>query len=142
MMPQRNKRNRGSIVYWSARLCERKAKQKYVAISRLTKKIIGSCKLIIDGLQCTRYATSHKVHHGSHTKVKSGIDPRKKNFSWYEIPERYLPGRCDFTIIIYNSDIANQSQTSKCTEDYRFIKLQEKINHLMYKDRIKQFAKN
>ena len=30
----------------------------------------------------------------------------------------------------------------KCTEDYKFIKSQEKINHIMYMDNIKIFAKN
>ena len=30
----------------------------------------------------------------------------------------------------------------KCTAGYKFSKLQEKINHLMYMDEIKLFAKN
>ena len=49
-------------------------------------------------------------------KLDCGFDSWMKKFSWGENPERYLPGRCVFTIIIiiiiiiiYNSDDTTQS---------------------------------
>ena len=84
---------------------------------------------------------SRKVYLGNHERLASWIDSRRKNLSWTGNPERYLPGRCFFTITICNRDNTTLSH-KKCTEGYKFTKSQEKINHIMYMDDIKLFAKN
>ena len=55
--------------------------------------------------------------------------------------KRYIPGRCTITITIYNRGVATQP-LRKGTAGYKLSGSQEKINHLMYMDDIKLFAKN
>ena len=57
-----------------------------------------------------------------------------------ENPERHLPGRCTFTITIRNSDNATESENP--VGEYKFTRLRENINRLMYMDDIKLLAKN
>ena len=78
----------------------------------------------------------------SHQKRESGIDSKKKKFSWGKNPERHLPERCAFTITICNCKNATKPHTKKCPWGYKSIKLQENINHLMFMDDIKLFEKN
>ena len=78
---------------------------------------------------------SHKFHLESHEKLESGINNGKKNFSRDKNPARLLPGRCVFANIICNMPL-------HCTGSYKFTKSKDKINHLMYMDDIKLFAKN
>ena len=47
---------------------------------------------------------SHKVYRGNQKKLEGGIDSRRKRISWGKNPERNLPGRCNITITICNSD--------------------------------------
>ena len=54
---------------------------------------------------------SHKLHHGSHEKLESIIDHKRKKCSRGKCPEKYPPGICNFTITISNSDKATQLST-------------------------------
>ena len=80
---------------------------------------------------------SHKLNRENHEKLESGIDSKRKKLSWSEDPERYIPRRCAVIFAICNFHILR-----KCTGRYKLIKSQETINHLMYMDNIKLFAKN
>ena len=57
------------------------------------------------------------------------------------IGKAHLPRRCTFAITICNVMHLNYI-FRKCTGDSKFIKSQEKINHLIFMDDIKLFAKN
>ena len=54
---------------------------------------------------------SRKVYRENHEKLESGIDYKRKKFSWGENPKRYTPGRCAINITICNSYDATQSRT-------------------------------
>ena len=54
--------------------------------------------------------------------------------------KRHLLGSCAVLITICNSYDATQLHR-KCTKGYKFTKLQEKMNHLMYMEDKKLFAK-
>ena len=54
---------------------------------------------------------SHKLDHGSHVELESGINSRGKNFGRGLNTERYLPRKIIFTIRISNSDDTTQSHT-------------------------------
>ena len=58
--------------------------------------------------------------------------------------KRYIPRKCTISIPIYNCDHATHLYTQKMPEKIgeKIRKSQEKINHLMYMDNIKLFAKN
>ena len=45
--------------------------------------------------------------------MESGIDSRRKKFSWGKDPERYIPRRYAITISICNSDDNTQPHTQK-----------------------------
>ena len=67
---------------------------------------------------------------------------RVENFNWGENLERCIPGRCTITITIRNSHDATHHIFRQCTGGNKLTKSQEKINHLIYMDDIKLFAKN
>ena len=82
---------------------------------------------------------SHKFNQRSHEIV---IDNRRENIHRGENPGGYLPRKCIYTITICNSNDDTQSLREKCIGSDKFTKSKEKINHLMYMDDIKLFAKN
>ena len=84
---------------------------------------------INDSLKTCKIADEVIMFMGKKT-WKTGMDSRRKTFYWGKNPERYLPGRCAIIITICNNN------------GYNLTKLQEKINHPMYRDVIKLFAKN
>ena len=56
---------------------------------------------------------SHKIHHGSHGKLESGIDRSGKIFGRDENPEGHLSRRCTFTFTIFKSIDVTQMHTKK-----------------------------
>ena len=78
---------------------------------------------------------SHKIHRRSHEKLESGIYNEGEN------SERHLSRRCTLVISICNGNDATQFHNLKCTVGYKFTKSQKRINHLIYIDDIKLFAK-
>ena len=56
---------------------------------------------------------SHKVYRENHGNLESGIDRRRKKFSWGKDPERYIPERCSITITLCNNDDATQTHTQE-----------------------------
>ena len=54
---------------------------------------------------------SYKVYHRKQEKLESGIDNRRKKFTWGEIPERYIPERRAITITICYHNNTNQPHT-------------------------------
>ena len=54
----------------------------------------------------------------------------------------YIPRRCTITLTICNSDDASQPQIQEMHCWIKLTKTQENVNHLMYIDDIKHFAKN
>ena len=81
---------------------------------------------------------SHKLHRKDHANLETGADSRMKKLSWNKDPKRDFPRRC--TIIIAIMPLNHILR--KCTVGYKLSRSQEKINHLMYMDDIKLFAKN
>ena len=45
---------------------------------------------------------SHKLYGGNYENMESGIDSRRKKFSWNKDPKRCFPRRCSITLIIHN----------------------------------------
>ena len=85
---------------------------------------------------------SHKVHRENHENLASWIDRRREMLRWSKDPERYISGGCLITISICKSDDATQPHTQKIHRRKKISKSQEKMNHLMFMDNIKLFAKN
>ena len=80
---------------------------------------------------------SHKIHHGSHEKLECRIDSRRKNFSRDEKIQRGIFQEDVLSLLLFViAMIPLNSILRKCTGDYKFTKLREMINHLMYKDDI------
>ena len=121
---------------------ESKTKRKNVAWIDFKKAYDGPAKLNYRLSQNEQdIQRSHKVYRKYHGKQDSGTDSRKKKLGWGENPERNFPERCAITITICNSNDVTESRTGKCTGGCKLYKSQEKINHLMYMDDIKLFAK-
>ena len=115
-MPQGNNTNRRSTIHWSTYLQEEQNElnKSICGLDWLQKSIrYGPVKLDNRISKCTRYPTKSWSHRRNHKKLVSGINSRKKKFTWDENPERYIPGRCTITITIGNSDDATQSNSKK-----------------------------
>ena len=82
---------------------------------------------------------SHKLHRENHENLESWIDSRRKKLDWNKDPKMYFQMRWAITLIIHNCQI---HILRKCPAGYKLSRSQEKINHLMYLDDIKLFAKN
>ena len=80
---------------------------------------------------------SDEVNHKNNGKPESSISSKRNKFCRGENPKRHLLGR--LTSVGYSHD-ATELYTN-CTRGYKFTKLQETINHLIYIDEIKIFAK-
>ena len=86
---------------------------------------------------------SQKLYLESHENLERGIDGRRKKLSWSDGPMRFISKRCAITVTIHNCDDEPLNHIlRKCTAGCKLSKLQEQINHLIYMDDIKLFAKN
>ena len=83
----------------------------------------------------------HKLHRTDHEHLESGADSRRKKHTWNKDPKRHLPRRCTIIIFIIAMMPLNRI-FRKCTAGYKLSRSLEKINHQMYMDEIKFFAKN
>ena len=79
----------------------------------------------------------HKIYWKSHDDLETEADSRRKKLSWNKDPRRYAlsPLRFIIAMMPFNHILR------KCTAWYKRRRSQEKINHLMYMDDIKLFAK-
>ena len=84
---------------------------------------------------------SHYLYRENYENLVSGIDSRTEKLNWNKDPKSYIPKRCAITITIYNCDDALNHILRKCIAGYKLTKSLEKINHLMYIDDTKLFAK-
>ena len=114
-MQQVNQRHRRTTLHWSAhpqREQDETEKSTY-GLDWLQKGIwYGPAKLdnkLPQNVQDIR--SSHKLYRENYENLKSGIDSRRAKLSWSEDPERYIPGRCNITITICNSDDTSQPHT-------------------------------
>ena len=55
---------------------------------------------------------SHKLYRENHENLKNGIGNRKEEFIWSEDTKRYIPRRCNISVIICNSDDAHSTTYS------------------------------
>ena len=85
---------------------------------------------------------SQKIHHGSHEKLISEIESRRKNFSRSDDSERYLQRRFTFAITFVIAMMLCKCTLRKCTKGFKIYKVAENINQFMFMDDIKLFAKN
>ena len=122
---------------------DKKEKSSY-GLDRLQKVIwYGPTKMDTTQFQNVQNITwSHKLHRRDHENLESGTDNRRKKQSWNKDPKRYFPRRCTITLTIQNSHDATEQHSPKMCNGYKLSRSQEKINHLMYMDDIKLFAKN
>ena len=109
---------------------------------RLTKKDLwyGSAKLdnkLPQNVQ--NIIWSHKLHRENHENLESGINSKRKKLTWNKDPKMYFPRRCP---IIHNCHDVTQPHTQKMHSRIKLSRAQGNINHLMYMDEIKIFAKN
>ena len=81
---------------------------------------------------------SHKHYRENHENLESGVDNRRKKLSWSKDPKRYFSRRLLFIIAM----MPLNHILRKCSAGYKLCRSYEKINHLMYMDDIKLFAKN
>ena len=88
------------------------------------------------------YKIADKVIKFIKETIESGIDIGREKFCYGENPEKYIPVRCANTVTILIAVVPLNPIFKKCIGSYKYIKSQEKINHLMYMDDIKQFDKN
>ena len=92
------------------------------------------------------YKISHDIINfikKKHEQQESWINSMKKKLGWNKDPKWDFPRRCIVTPTIHNCHDANKKKIlRKCTAGYKLSRSQEKINHLMYLDDIKLFAKN
>ena len=85
---------------------------------------------------------SDKLYRKNHEELESGADNRRKKLSLNKDPKRYFPRKYTITLTIPNSHDATNHILKKCRAGYKFSRSQEEINHRIYMDDIKQFAKN
>ena len=78
---------------------------------------------------------SRTVYREDHGNLDSGFDSKRQKLCRDKDPNRHIPGICTITMIPINHILR------KCTAGYKLSKSQEKINHVMYMDNIKLFAK-
>ena len=62
----------------------------------------------------------HKIHYESHEKPVSGINCRRKIFTWSESQKRHNPGSCTFALTIWNRNDTIQLYTKEV--HYKFTK--------------------
>ena len=85
---------------------------------------------------------SHKVYRENQGKLDDGIDSRRKSLTEVKIQRGIFLSDALSPLIFVISMILLNHILRKCTGGYKLTKSQEKINHSMYMDDIKLFAKN
>ena len=89
------------------------------------------------------YKISHKVINFIEQTMKTWkMHSRRKKHSWNKDPKRHLSRRCNSPLLFIIAMMPLNHILRKCTAGYKLSRSQEKINHLMYMDNIKLFAKN
>ena len=86
---------------------------------------------------------SHKLYRENHENLESEIDKGRKKVNWIKDPNRYI-SRCTIycTLLFIIAMMTLNHLLRKSTVGYKLSRSQEKINHLMYMDDIKLFARN
>ena len=85
---------------------------------------------------------SHKLYRENYENLESGIDSSRKKLNCNKDPKRYFQGDALSPLLFINALMPLNHILRKCTAGYKLSRSQEKINHLMYIDDIKLFAKN
>ena len=142
-MPQRIQRitlHRSTHPKWEQ---DKREKSSY-SLDWLQKGIwYGSTKLDNTLSQNVQNITwSHKLHRKNHANLESGTDSRRKKLSWNKDPKRDFQGDALSPLLFIIAMMPLNHILSKCIAGYKLSRSQEKINHLMYIDDIKLFAKN
>ena len=107
------------------------------------KKAYGHTKLdnkLSQNVQNIRL--SHNLYRKNHENLEREIDRRGKSLSETKIKSGIFQGDELSPLLFIIAMIPLNCILRKCTAGYKLTKLQEKINHLMYMDDIKLFAKN
>ena len=87
-----------------------------------------------------KISNSHKIHHGNHEKVE--LTAGGKTLVKVKIQWGIFQGDVLSPLLFLIAIMPLNYILSNCTWDYNFTKSQGKINHFMYMDEIKLFAKN
>ena len=84
----------------------------------------------------------HKLHRENHENLESGIDSRRRSLAETKIQRGIFQGDVLSPLLFKIATMPLHHTLRKCTAEYILSRSQEKINHLMYMDDIKLFAKN
>ena len=85
---------------------------------------------------------SHQLYWEKNENLESGVDSRRKKLSWNKDPKRNFQWDALSPLQFIIAMMPLNHILKKCTTGYKLSRSQEKINHLMYMDDIKLFAKN
>ena len=85
---------------------------------------------------------SHKLHRTDHEDLESGTDSRRKNIAETKFQRGIFQGDALSPLLFIIVMMPLNHILRKCTAGYKLSRSQEKINHLLYMDGIKLFAKN
>ena len=145
-MPQRIQRHSRITLHRSIhpKWKQDKTEKSSYGLDWLQKGIwYGSTKLDTTLSQNVQNITwSHKLHWKDHANLESGADSRRKKLSRSKDPKRNFPSDALSPLLFIIAMMPFNLILRKCIAGYKLSWSQEKINHLMYMDDIKPFAKN
>ena len=144
--------NKPQTVSWrTERMLQghKRDKKKIISTSpklwcRLTKKNKWYCPVKLDNRLSQNVQDigwSHNVHRENLEILERGIDSKRKMFSWGKIQGGIFQEDTLSPLLFIIAMMPLNHIFRKCTGWYKPHKLQENINHLMYMEDIKLFAK-
>ena len=145
-MPQRIQRHSRVTLHRSThpKWKQEQTKKSSYGLDRLQKGIwYSSAKLDNNLSQNVQNITrSHKLHRKNHEKLESWINSRRKKLAEIKIQRGIFQGDALSPLLFIIAMMPLNHILRKCRAGYKPSRSQEKINHLMYLDDIRLFAKN
>ena len=128
-------------------LKESKTKRKNLAMAWLDNKKAYDMLPQSWILHCLKmYKISHEainLHRTDHENLESGADRGRKKHSWNTDPKEAFSKEMHYRPLLFIIAMMPLNHIlRKCAVGHKLSRSQEKINHLMYMDDIKLFAKN
>ena len=109
----------------------------------MTTKNHGSAKIDNKLPQNVKIITwSHKFYRENHENMERGIDSRMRSLAETKIQRDVFQGDALSPLLFIIAIMPLDNILRKCTAGYKLSRSHEKINHLIYIDGIKLFAKN
>ena len=137
-------RSTGELLYIDQHILnESKTRRKNVAMAWIDNKKAYDMvhqSWILHCLKRIKYPT--KSYRLSRRNLENEIDSRRKKLSIGKDPKGIFLGNALSLLLFVIAMMSHNHILWKCTAGYKLSKSQEKINHLMYMDDIKLFAKS